>query len=141
MKNANGVSHTGRIKAQFHSDELSVLFFTGMSLESLTDFKLDTGKRWLMLYATKQGLGENAEELWKEPLLLQWWNLEWRRMDHFIILPMLHKIVEAEREEVYKAMHCDVFLSEHPNHTLLELSLMRVLKKALRRSILFQSIT
>ncbi len=132
MKNQTGVSHTARVRAQFHSDELSIMFFTGMSVQSLTDFKLDAGKEWLMKYCLRNGVcgQEEAEEIWKEPLLLQWWNLEWRRMDHYIILPMLHKVVSQEREAVYKEMHCEVFLDEHPNYTILELSLMRILKNA-----------
>lgn len=134
MRNATGVSHTASVRGQFHADELSVLFFTGMTVESLTDFKLDTGREWLMKYCTGQAgfSWQDAAEMWKEPQLLQWWNLEWRRMDHFIILPMLHKIVEQERGEVYRAMHTDVFLSKHPNNVILQLSLARVLGRMVK---------
>jgi hypothetical protein len=130
MKNKNSVSHTATVRGQFHADELAVLFFTGLTLEGLTDLKLDMGKEWLMKYCCREiGLSEKAAmELWMEPLLMQWWNLEWRRMDHFIILPMLHKIVDQERGAVYEAMHGEVFLSDHPNYRLMELSLLRVCK-------------
>ena len=129
MRNDKGVTHTARIRAQFHNDELGIMFFTGMTLESLTDFKLDTGKEWLVKYCRSSAVltMTEAEELWMEPLLLQWWNLEWRRMDHYIILPIIHKIVQQEREAVYREMHCEVFLSEHPNYKLLEASLFRVM--------------
>ena len=131
MRNARGITHTARIRAQFHADELAILFFTGMTVEALTDFKLDTGKEWLIKYCMRVEHFSQAEaqEMWKEPLLLQWWNLEWLRMDHYIILPIIHKIVEQEREAVYREMHCEVFLSQHPNYKLLEISLTRVLAK------------
>jgi hypothetical protein len=131
MKNEKSITATAMTKAQFHADERAVMFFTGMGVEELTDYKLDVGKRWLVLFCiNKMGLNKKAAEvLWLEPLLLQWWNYEWRRMDRFVIIPMLHKIMDAERCDVYKAMHEGIFLSEHPsNATLLE-SLGRLVKQ------------
>ena len=121
MRNANGVTETGRQRGQFHADEAAVMFFTGMSKQELTDYKLDCGKEWLIKFMTtgKWFSEADAEELWKEPLLLQWWHLEWRKMDHHIILPMIHKVVEAEREAVYREFHEAIFLPEHPNHRVL----------------------
>ncbi len=137
MRHAKRVTHTATIRGQFHADEQAVLWFTGMTVDALTDFKLDTGREWLMKYCTSsQGIPrQEAAELWQEPLLLQWWNLEWKRMDHFIILPILHKIVEQEREAVYKDMHIGVFLSTHPNYRIMELSLARVLSKMMKKEV------
>ena len=130
MRNAKGVSDTGKIRAQFNADEHAILFFTGMTHTELTDFKMDCGQRWISLYCMSHAgfTKEEAESMWMEAELLQWWNLEWRRMDHFVILPILHKIVEAEREAVYKAMHTDVFLEHHPNYKTLELALYHLRK-------------
>jgi hypothetical protein len=135
MRNAKGVTHTARVRAQFHSDELAVLFFTGMTLETLTDLKLDAGKQWITKYCREQeGMSKgDAEEIWVEPDILQWWNLEWRRMDHYVILPILHKIVAGEREAVYRNMHTDIFLSTHPQFQVLELSLMRMMQRRMQK--------
>ena len=132
MKHESNVTHTRTMRGQYESDEHAVLFFTGMTLEALTDFKLDTGKEWIISYCLKNGVCGTlgAEELWMEPLLLQWWNLEWRRMDHWVILPMLHKVVHAERESVYREMHRGVMDDHHPSNSMLELALFRCFKQS-----------
>jgi hypothetical protein len=126
----DAITHTRQVRSQFKSDEQAILFFTGMNLEALTDYKMDAGKEWISKYLLMHHFGKDEiEELWKEAVLLQWWNLQWRKMDHYIILPILHKVMAQEREAVYKQMHNDVYLSTHPNYKLLELALINVLAR------------
>lgn len=130
MRNKNGVSHTGRVRGQFHADEASVLFFTGMDLNELTDLKMDMGKEWIMKHCKENGISDvEAEEMWKEEQLLQWWNLQWKRMDHYVILPILHRFESKDAAEVYKEMHYALFLADHPNYQMLVVSLMAVMHR------------
>jgi len=117
------------MRGQFNSDELSVLFFTGMTVGELIDYKLDMAKRWLVRYCVEvYGFSEQtANQLSLEPELLRWWNLHWKRFDHYYILPMLHKVVEAERENVYRAMHEEIFDGQHPSYELMKISLNKML--------------
>lgn len=128
MRNDKGVTHTGRWRAQYDADELAVLALTGMSLGELVDLKTDTGKRWLMIYAMNNCgyTASDAEEMWKEPILLQWWNTEWRRMDHFVLLKVLHLIPPNERATFYRDTHLEVYMESHPNYKLMELTLKHI---------------
>lgn len=130
VKPGHRVTHTRRVRSQFDADEKSVLFFTGMTLAELWDYKMDMGREWLMKYCMRNGMGkEVAEVLWQEPILLQWWNLEWRKMDRFTILPMLHLIVPEKCADMYKEMHLDVFHSSHPDYDLMEIAIKKRLER------------
>jgi hypothetical protein len=122
-------TNTGRWRGQFHADEAAVLYYTGFTLVELTDLKLDLAKRWLTLYAADYfGMGEsNVGDLWQSPELLRWWNLHWRRHDHYYVLPVLHRLCVEERAAVYRELHEEVFDRQYPTCGAMLVSLMRLM--------------
>lgn len=122
MKNSEKVSSTGYWRSQFKADATAVMHFTGMNEGELLDMKMDMGKAWLTKHLQEHFFSaEQVAAMWMDKRVLQWWNLNWRQYDHYTILPILHKITEGERYNVYQDMHMNVFREDHPqNLALLE---------------------
>ena len=130
MKHANSIPYTGKLRGQFHADELAVLFFTQMTEGELFDLKHDMGCRWLMVLFLNNGLpSEAAMKWWKEPEIMQVWNLHWMNTDHRWIQPILHKVIEQERQEVYRDMHLVVFDETSDDYTILAMSIYRTMER------------
>lgn len=134
MKSAKGVTHVAKWKALYKADEAAVVSLTGMSYSDLMNLKADMGKQWLTNYAVKNCgyTKEDAAEMWVEPSLLRWWDLEWRRTDHFVIIPVLYRVEPQNRWEMYSDMHLQVFQDHHPNYKMLEYALKCVLERMLK---------
>ena len=121
MTQTSTITATARVRGQWHSDEASVRFFTGMNEVELCDFKADCAERWFVRYFTKElGLpAEVAHALAMDGNLLRWWNHQWRLMDHYYLLPWLHKVVESQRENVYREFHEGIMNGRHPTATMM----------------------
>ncbi|NDC41257.1 MAG: hypothetical protein EBZ77_06875 [Chitinophagia bacterium] len=129
-------SNTAQWRAQFRANEMAVLFFTGMSQTELYDFASDMAAKWLTKVVADvldfAGVTEaDAANMWlQNDELLKWWWLQWRRFDHYIVIPMLHKVVEAERENVYRQLHQGILDGQHPQYNALLKSFWFTLKNA-----------
>lgn len=117
------ITNTRQWRSQLEADKQAILFFTGMTDAEYNDFKADMYFKWIELFCEKFDLKEIQEAMKTQPNMLRWWNLEWRRFDHFTILPILHQVVRSERENVYKKMHTEVFRDHHPEQAILEESI------------------
>jgi hypothetical protein len=123
------ITNTRQWRSQLEADKQAVLFFTGMTDAEYNDFKADMYFAWVALFCEKFDLKPIEPHMKEEPNMLRWWNLEWRRFDHFYILPTLHQVAKSEREDFYKKMHSDVFREHHPEMAILEQSISDSLDK------------
>ena len=66
--------------------------------------------------------------MWAVSEIKQVWDKHWRRMDREVLLPILYKVVDAERENVYRDAHLDVFDCKHTYSIILQKSIVNMIR-------------
>ena len=125
------ITNTRQWRSQLESDKQAVLYFTGMTDAEYNDFKADMFFKWIELFCEQYDLKMIAERMKMDSHLMRWWNLEWRRYDHFTILPILHLASRSERETLYRTMHREVFREHHPEQMILDESVSKCIDEML----------